>query len=66
MASDTALVHRLGPDGQVAVEMGPGVTAYRYFVVHPERGGHPAFQAAEIELIKTWPPLAASRSEETP
>jgi hypothetical protein len=47
-----------GPDGQFAVSMAPNVTAYRYFVIHPENGGHPVpADSPEAQQIATWPQM---------
>lgn len=47
-----------GPNGQVAMRMGPGVTAGKYFVIHPDHGGHWA-AGAEVEPIESWQQMTA-------
>lgn len=47
-----------GPDGQVALKMGPKVAAGQFFVIHPDHGGHYS-DDAEVDTIKDWPQLKA-------
>lgn len=49
-----------GPDGQVAVKMGPAVSAGQYFVIHPDNGGH----YTDENEVKGWPQLSVSESEQ--
>lgn len=45
-----------GPDGQVAIRMGAGVTAGKFFVLHPDRGGHYSSEQEDAD-IPAWPPM---------
>lgn len=44
-----------GPEGQVALRMGPAVTAYQYFVIHPDNGGYPVSTDKQITEIEGAP-----------
>lgn len=46
-----------GPDGQVAVRMGPSVTAGEYFVIYPDDGGHYTRHQSEVDTIEMWPKM---------
>lgn len=47
-----------GPNGETAVRMGPLVTAYEFFVTHPDNGGHPVVtDTPEATAIESWKPL---------
>lgn len=60
-----------GPEGQLAVRMGPGVTAGEFFVIHPDNGGHYASgdEVAdwnELKPVQPATPKAAKSSSPTP
>ena len=44
-----------GPNGQVAIKMGPAVTAGAYFIIDPNHGGH--YTNGVREQVDTWQPL---------
>lgn len=45
--------------------MGPGVTVGKYFVIHPDHGGHYESGVEPVKEIEGWPKLVAAQQEET-
>lgn len=53
------------PDGNIALRMGPGVTAGQYFVLNPDNGGYYENNDDQVAAIEKWKEIGNAQIEAT-